>query len=406
MDGEERLLRDHTVLVRGDRIVAVGPSGSVAVPPEAERIDARGRFLVPGLAEMHGHIPPPQAGAQQIEDVLFLYLSNGITTVRGMLGAPGQLDLRTRAATGELDSPALYLAGPSFNGNSVDSPQDAVDRVREQKRQGWDLLKIHPGLTRQEYDAMAETARAEEIRFGGHVPQDVGLLHALRSGQETFDHMDGYIEHLEAWDRPITDEEMAPLVEATKRAGAWIVPTMALWDTLFCVTPLESLRQFPELEYVPAAQIEQWSAAYRNRLASEQCGPPIREHLGRNRIRMLRALHEGGVGILMGTDAPQQFSVPGFSLHRELRVMRQAGMSPYEILESGTTNVGRYFSSSDSFGSIVPGQRADLVLIEGNPLADIEALQQIHGVLVRGKWFPRDRIDARLREIAARASSQ
>ncbi|HEX2093150.1 MAG TPA: hypothetical protein VHG28_12135, partial [Longimicrobiaceae bacterium] len=153
-----RTLPDQTVLVRGDRIVQVGPSARVRVPAGARVIDGRGKFLMPGLAEMHGHIPPPQAPQEYTESVLFLYLANGITTVRGMLGAPNQLPLRERAARGELLSPTLYLAGPSFNGSSVSSPEEAVRMVRQQKAEGWDLLKVHPGLTRAEYDAMARTA--------------------------------------------------------------------------------------------------------------------------------------------------------------------------------------------------------------------------------------------------------
>ena len=400
------ILAAHTVIVRGDRIIEVGPSSSVTPPPGATQIDASGRYIVPGLAEMHGHIPPPQAGDEAIRDVLFLYLSNGITTVRGMLGAPGQLELRARAAQNLIDSPTLYLAGPSFNGNSINSTDDAVQRVREQKREGWDLLKIHPGLTREEYDAMASTARAEEIRFGGHVPQEVGLLRALAAGQETLDHMDGYIEHLQAWDRPITEAEMKPLVDASVESGVWIVPTMALWDTLFCVTELDTLRSFPELRYVPRESVEGWSQAYRNRMDTPQCGAAVREHLGQNRIRMLRALNDAGVPILMGTDAPQQFSVPGFSLHRELQSMREAGMTPFEILESGTVNVGRYFAGSDSFGTVRPGQRADLILLDANPLEDIKALQRIEGVMARGRWYPSDVIESRLGEIEARAAEQ
>ena len=166
----ERVLADQTVVVRGDRIVQVGPSRSVRVPDGARRVDGRGKWLMPGLAEMHGHVPPPNAPPEYTDRVLFLYLANGITTVRGMLGAPGQLELRQRAASGQIWSPTLYLAGPSFNGNSVSSPEQAVEMVRAQKAQGWDLLKVHPGLTRPEYDAMARTARELGIRVGGHVP--------------------------------------------------------------------------------------------------------------------------------------------------------------------------------------------------------------------------------------------
>jgi cytosine/adenosine deaminase-related metal-dependent hydrolase len=213
----------QNVIVRDGKIESVSPK--VAKMPEGTKvIDGTGKFLIPGLAEMHGHIPPPTAPADAIADTLFLYLANGITTVRGMLGHPGQLDLRERAASGALASPNLYLAGPSFNGNSIKSAEEAVERVRQQKKEGWDLLKVHPGLTREMYDAMAKTAREEKIRFGGHVPEDVGLLHALEMGQETFDHIDGYAEYLDADKGPLDKKKLQDVVKRTRQAGAWIVP--------------------------------------------------------------------------------------------------------------------------------------------------------------------------------------
>ena len=261
----ERTLRGQTVLVRGDRIVAVGPAASVPVPQGARRIDARGKFLVPGLAEMHGHVPPPNAPAQYTEDVLFLYVANGITTVRGMLGAPGQLELRTRTNRGELLGPTLYLAGPSFNGNSVSTPEQAVQMVREQRAAGWDLLKIHPGLTRPEYDAMARTAAQEGIRFGGHVPAEVGLMHAIAMGQETFDHVDGYVEYAGGAEGPINAAKLDSAVRATREAGAWVVPTMALWEVLYNTLPLDSLLAYPELRYTSAQSVRSWTNAYNQR---------------------------------------------------------------------------------------------------------------------------------------------
>jgi hypothetical protein len=399
---DDRALPGHTVLVRGDRIVAVGPAASVAVPGGARRVDGRGKYLVPGLAEMHGHVPPPSAPAQVTEDVLFLYLANGITTVRGMLGAEGQLNLRRRTNTGELLGPTLYLAGPSFNGNSVNSVDDAVRMVREQRAAGWDLLKVHPGLTLPEYDAMARTAAQEGIRFGGHVPADVGLMHALRMGQETFDHVDGYVEYVGGATGPIDPAKLDSAVRATREAGAWVVPTMALWEVLYTTLPLDSLMAYPELRYTSAQSVQQWVNAYNQRRGSPQFNAETSRRTIEARQLVLAALHHGGGRILMGTDAPQQFSVPGFSLHREFPRMRAAGMSPYDILVTGTRNVGEYFQRLDTFGTVAVGRRADLLLLDADPLADVANLQRIAGVMVRGRWVPREEIRARLDAIAAR----
>jgi imidazolonepropionase-like amidohydrolase len=398
---EEGALEDHTVVVEGERIVAVGPAGQVEIPEGATVVDGTGRWLIPGLAEMHGHTPPPGAPREHVENVLFLYVANGITTVRGVLGAPGQLELKAAANSGAIVAPTLYLAGPSFSGNSVSSPGQAAAMVREEAEAGWDLLKIHPGLTRLEYDSIAVAAKAAGIRFVGHVPEEVGLAHALGMGQETIEHLDGYIEYLDGAEGPVDPARLAEAVERTRAAGAAVVPTMALWETLYGIPPVETLTAYPELRYMPPDMVEAWTENYRERLADPELDPVESRTIIENRTRILAALHEGGVTILMGTDSPQLFSVPGFSLHRELPRMAAAGMSPYEILVSGTRNVGAYFANEDEFGTITPGQRADLVLLSADPLQDVASLSRIEGVMVRGRWHPKAAIDERLAAIAA-----
>ncbi|HUP62732.1 MAG TPA: amidohydrolase family protein [Thermoanaerobaculia bacterium] len=390
-----KVIARQNVVVKDGVIVSV--SKNAAAPANALIVDGTGKFLIPGLAEMHGHIPPMNAQGGVIEDTLFLYAAAGITTVRGMLGHPGQLELREKAKRGEIISPALYLAGPSFNDQTINSPDEAIARVRAQHKDGWDLLKVHPGLTLEEYDAMAKTACEVGMRFGGHVPAAAGLRHAIEMGQETFDHIDGYVEALDGAKGPVDPKKLAALVKKSKEAGVWIVPTSALWEVLFGTIPLETLRGYRELMYVSSSAVDAWSKAYEARLT--QTPREAAKNTIENRKRILRALHEGGVKILMGTDAPQQFSVPGFSLWRELGRMREAGMSPYEILRSGTVNVGEYFAKQDAFGTIEPGKRADLVLLHANPLENIDNVQRIAGVMLRGRWLPREEINVGLARI-------
>ena len=392
----EGVLAGYTVVVSKGRIVSVGPSASVTPPADAMVIDASGQYLMPGLAEMHGHMP----GGDLEEKVMFLYVANGVTTVRGMLGQDGHLALRARANAGEIVAPTLYLAGPSFNAQSVNSPEEAEARVRRQKQEGWDLLKIHPGPTLAEYDAMAVTAQEVGIRFGGHVPADVGLEHAILMGQETFDHLDGYIEYLDAFEGPVDEDRLEEIVRLTRDAAAWVVPTMVLWEVgIIGRGDADEMTGYPEMRYWPAEAVQGW--ARRQRAVAAGTTPERAAVWAANRNRVLKALSDGGAGILMGTDSPQIFSVPGFSLHREMRAMAEAGMSPYEILVSGTRNVGQYFQRLDTFGTVAVGRRADLLLLNANPLSDIGNVANRAGVMFRGRWLPEEGIQRRLEEIAS-----
>ena len=398
----EAVLENHTVLVRGSRIEAIGPAGDVEVPPDARVIDADNQFLLPGLAEMHGHIPSGDADPQYVADLLALYVANGVTTVRGMQGGPGQLELAQRVETGQVTGPTLYLAGPAFSGGSINSPEEATARVQAQKREGWHLLKVLPGLSRAEYDAMARTANALNIPFAGHVPAEVGLLHALEMHQQTFDHIDGYIELLNGEEGEIDASVLQGIVHRTREAGAWIVPTMAVWEVLLGALDTTEVEAYEELRYMPPAIRSQWIGSHRNRMSNPDLDRDRAQRIVENRQRILGALDAGGVHILMGTDSPQQFSVPGFAIQRELLRMRDAGMSPYAILRSGTFNVGEYFRGEDAFGIVAPGMRADLILIPENPLQDLRHLAKPSGVMVRGTWYDRAQLDSILQEIADR----
>ena len=282
-----RLLRDHTVVTTGDRITAVGPATSTRVPAGATTVDARGNTLMPGLAEMHGHLPGPQTPKEQLDNILFLYVANGVTTVRGMQGAPGQLELRESVKRGEVVAPNLYLAGPAFSGNSVKTPEEAAALVRKQQSEGWDLLKVLGGLTPPVYEAIAATAKEVKIPFAGHVPAGVGIIRALETGQETIDHLDGYAQHLDGLAKPVDDKALADLVARTKRAGAWMVPTLVVWETLQGPVTLESRMQWPEMKYLPAEQIAAWTKGLQSRLANPQYNAEAAKIHIENRMKIL-----------------------------------------------------------------------------------------------------------------------
>jgi imidazolonepropionase-like amidohydrolase len=197
------------------------------------------------------------------------------------------------------------------------------------------------------------------------------------------------------------DEAKIPaLARQTREAGVAVVPTQALWETLRGAHTPESLSDLPELRYVPAALVEQWTNAARNAQANNPQASAAAEVQFRD--KMLKALSDAGVQILMGTDAPQVFSVPGFSLRREVVAMSEAGMTPWQILHSGTVAVAQHLGTQAETGTIAAGKRADLILLEANPLDDITAIGRVAGVVVNGRWLAQSDIEARLSEIAAR----
>jgi len=413
----ERVLENVTVLVDDGRVRAIAPAGYIELPPDAAIVEAPGHFLMPGLAEMHAHVPGRRGGDQWQEDVLLLYVANGVTTARGMLGEPDHLELRAKIARHEVLGPRLFTSGPSLNGNSVDGPDEARRLVREQAAAGYDFLKLHPGLTRAEFDAIAATADESGIAFAGHVSTDVGLDRALAASQASIDHLDGYLDALvpESATMPasrgffgaalidlVDAREIDAIARATQAAGVWVVPTETLMENIVLPTPPETLAARPGMRYVPPATLARWVETKRKVLADPDYDPAAAKRFIALRKSLIRALNDAGAGILLGSDAPQVFNVPGFAIHYELEAMVAAGLTPYEALRTGTANPAYFFGLTERFGEIAIGRDADLILVENNPLEDVGALRRPLGVMVRGRWLPRSELNTRLEEVAAR----
>jgi len=415
------VLEDQTVVVVDGVIREVGPSDGISVGSGATLIDGTGQYLMPGLAEMHAHVPPgADPPRDAVEDILFLYVANGITTIRGMLGSEYQIPLADELASNQVLGPNFYVGAPSINGTSAPTPDAAERLVRNHKAAGYDLQKIHPGVSLATWDHMVDVAEEVGLTFGGHVPSDVGLVHAIETGMSTVEHLDGYVQavasddvvsqvntgqaiSLEGLVDGVDESKIADVVQLSLEHDVYVVPTMYLWANLYGATDPEPFLTQPEMKYVSSAQKDGW----RQQGSRGARGAPevVRAFLDvRNRI--LKALAEAGVGIMMGTDSPQMFNVPGFALHREIAAMSEAGMTNQQILESGTVTVGRYvrevLEMDENFGTIAPGQRADMVLLASNPLDDLDNLDDRVGVMVRGQWLTRAEIDTGLEALAAK----
>jgi len=399
MDREE-VLQNQTVIVENGRIAYVG--GPRNAPTGATVVDGRGKFLIPGIAEFHAHVPSG-AGAVNARRALTLYVLAGVTTARGMLGAPMHLAVRDSIAAGQLFGPRLLTSGPSFNNNSVTSPAVAIAMVTDQKKAGYDLLKIHPGVPRIAFDSLAATANRLRIPFSGHVPLEIGLDVALTSKYSTIDHMDGFIEAMYNGPQPLTAQvngffglgimrqldqsRFQGIIQRAKASGVAMVPTQILMDNYASDATGQQLTAKPEFKYWIPQQVTSWRNQKDTVLAQLAGSREQRREFIALRRRFIKTLHDEGVLFLLGSDAPQLWNVPGFSAHRELGSLVAAGRTPYQALRTGTVNVATFLGEEGKAGVVRQGARADLILLDANPLQDVANTLRIDGVVVNGRWI-------------------
>jgi imidazolonepropionase-like amidohydrolase len=399
MDGEH-VLSDQTVVVEGERISRLGPAPSIKLHPGVRRIDGSGQYLIPGLIDAHVHLE------SQIE--FPLYLANGVTTVFNLDGRPAHLLWRRQVANGEVIGPTIFSTGPIFHQKR--SPEEDVKLVDEQAAAGYDAVKVYNEVSKEEYPALIREAKKRNLLLMGHIARGPGFALTLESGQ-SIAHLEEIVytnfnpQHDDDFDHLVFDESKIPeLARQTKLANIYVTATLNNFALIVQqATDLGTFLKNPELRYVAPWTLENFEPAndrYKNRFGPEKY-PVLRNLLAIQR-KLLKALSEEGVPIMAGTDATEVGPVAGFGLHHELEEFVRDGLTPYQALETATTNPARYLRQSEEVGSIETGKRADLVLLRANPLAEISNTQKIAGVMVRGHWLDAKDLASRLDEVPSR----
>ena len=392
---EGRTLPGMTVVTRGDRILNVAPAAPG--PPGARRVDGRGKFLIPGLWDMHAH----HQGSG--EESLPLFLANGVTGTRDM-GADADfiLPLRERIERGELRGPRIVAAGPMLDAAPADWPWrmritnalEAKAAVAALKARGVDFVKVHDHTPREAYLAIVEEAKRRGLPVAGHVPDAVTVEEAARAGQASIEHLANFRVVSEcAGQRPYEATRCADLFDLLAKNGVWQTPTSAFFQN---IPALMSGVPPPAVEYASPALRRLWRENEKASQLSEQAKAYLTMQ-ARTALRAVPDMRARGVRFLAGCDG----LVPGFCLHDELEWMTRLGMSPAEALRTATINPAIFLGRERTEGSIDPGKRADLVLLDADPLADIRNTRRIAAVVVGGELIERSELDAMLARAKA-----
>ena len=409
---------DMTVVVRGDRIEALGKTSKLTVPQNARVVDATGKFLIPGLWDMHVH-PVDE------KNYLALFTANGVTGVRVMRGEPVHHKWRQEISAGKLIGPRMVIASPFIDGPDpllsgsiiVSNEDEGRRAVRKVKKEGADLVKLFNDIPRDAYFAIADEAKKQGIPFAGHVPYLVSAAEASDAGQQSIEHgyyvlmacssrseeelkkelketlvtRPGSLPHVCARVKQLADityseKKAAELFARFVKNGTWVCPTLMLYQSV-SFRDEEDLANDPRLKYMPLSTKDSWrNDVYVAWVTGE--GRADFRKLCENHLAIVGAISRAGVGLLAGTDtAGVPYCFPGFGLHDELALFVQAGLSPMQALQTATYNAAKCLGKLDSMGTIEQGKVADLVLLDADPLQNISNTRRITTVVVGGRVY-------------------
>jgi imidazolonepropionase-like amidohydrolase len=414
---KERVLKNQTVVIRDGRIAEIGDESKIKIPADTLKIDGRGKFLMPGIVDMHLHLSPGEGINDDLpSQQLRLLLANGITVMRNMIGNPSHLVLRDKINRGEIVAPQIFTAGTPLLGNNTPTVEAAVKVVTEQKKAGYDLLKVHEGLTPEIYEAIVKTAREVGIPFAGHVTANVGLKRALNARQISIEHLDNYLQSAVATGsnveitpsqivlgdtlKYIDEKKLTELAKETAKAGVVNNPTLTLFKLVVSDAKPEEYLQWEEMRYVPAKMRENFAKQKTGTLGIPSSADEKKRYVELRNL-LVRELYKAGAKIVVGPDSPQFFLVPGFATHREMQSLSDAGLSNYAVLEAATRNGAENLGMLKEFGTIETGKRADLLLLDANPLEAVANARRIAGVMTRGKWLAKTNLQKMMDDVAA-----
>lgn len=425
---------DMTVVITGDHIAQLGKSDNLRAPPGARVIDATGKFLIPGLWDMHGHLHGPSSYKPGIPH-LPLLIANGVTGLRDTGSSIQFLEaisrMRKEIEEGTLLGPRIVAAGPLVDGPeptfrdsiAVSNEREGRLAVTTIKQHGADCVKVYNLLPRGAYFAIADEARKQGIPFFGHVPSSVSVSEASDAGQASVEHLTGVLlacssreqdisKEIEAgtppsqWMRRILDTYNAGKAKALlarfKRNHTWQCPTL-VW--LHHGVTLADKSAFAEasLKFIPFAVRKEWSEEPRVQRLSAEGDSALYKQYVQKQFALVGAMQRAGVELLAGTDMPKPFLLPGFSLHAELALLVEAGLTPMEALKTATINPARFLGKEKELGTIEKGKLADVVVLDANPLSDIRNTGKINAVVVGGRLLDRKALNELLAAVEAAA---
>lgn len=387
----ETVSNAQSIVIRSGEIRWIGPQAAEPVLDDLLVIDGRGRYLSPGLIDMHIH--------SESASSWLLNLANGVTSVRELSGFPWMLATRRQINAGRMLGPNLYVAGPIFNqyplGGYAVIPVDSVEArsmVRRQAACGYDFVKVHNVVSPQLLAAIGDEAERAGLGLVGHVPHFIGVRDAIDAGLRVQEHLKGFLD-----DRTLTigDADYA----AASLPDVWITPTLYTGQAYLPVEQMQAALVAEETRYVPPETLDQWRAVLAE---PEDQLMALRRNSQRLRREIVASLAAYEARFLAGTDASNYpFQIMGFALIEEMRLLQNAGVPIGSALRAATTMPADAMDASGEFGRIAPGHRADLVLLDNNPLDDLQAYRSNHGVMVRGIWLTPAALDTALDEIAA-----